>query len=120
MWRKRKWLCTNVLCKPKSFTESTPAIPARARMILCKPKSFTESTPAIPARARMTTRAKSEMASAVLGDDRSVAAVASAYGCTWNTCQDAVAAIADPVLGSEPEPVTAGSGVGIATGALSS
>jgi hypothetical protein len=20
MWRKRKWLCTNVLCKPKSFT----------------------------------------------------------------------------------------------------
>ncbi|GAB7146642.1 hypothetical protein LRC484719_52770 [Mycobacterium riyadhense] len=29
VWRKRKWLCTNVLCKRKSFTESTPAIPAR-------------------------------------------------------------------------------------------
>lgn len=85
VWRKRKWLCTNVLCKRKSFTESTPAIPARARM---------------------TTRAKAEMASAVLDDDRSVAAVAAAYGCTWNTCHDAVAATADPVLATEPEPVT--------------
>lgn len=85
MWRKRKWLCTSVSCKRKSFTEATPAIPARARM---------------------TTRAKSEMASAVLDDDRSVAAVAAAYGCTWNTCHDAVAATADPVLNSEPEPVT--------------
>lgn len=85
MWQKRKWLCTNVLCKSKSFTEATPAIPARARM---------------------TTRAKAEMASAVLDDDRSVAAVAAAYGCTWNTCHDAVAAIADPVLDTQPEPVT--------------
>ncbi|SON63819.1 hypothetical protein MSIMFI_05350 [Mycobacterium simulans] len=85
MWRKRKWLCTNILCRRKSFTESTPAVPARARM---------------------TTRAKSEMASAVLDDDRSVAAVAAAYGCTWNTCHDAVAASADPVLDTEPKPVT--------------
>lgn len=84
MWRKRKWLCINVLCKRKSFTESTPTVPARARM---------------------TTRAKSEMAGAVLNDDRSVAAVADAYGCTWNTCHDAVTATADPVLASEPEPV---------------
>ncbi len=84
MWRKRKWLCTNVLCNRKSFTESTPAIPARARM---------------------TTRAKSEMASAVLDDGRSVTAVAAAYGCAWNTCHEAVAAPADPVLGAEPEPV---------------
>jgi transposase len=80
VWRKRKWLCINILCKRKSFTKATPAVPARARM---------------------TTRAKSEMASAVLDDDRSVAA---AYGCTWNTCHDAVAATADPVLDTEPEP----------------
>jgi transposase len=99
MWRKRKWLCTNVLCKRRSFTESTPAIPARARM---------------------TMRVKSEMASAVLGDDRSVAAVAGAYGCTRNTCQNAVATIADPLLATESEPVTIGLGVGIATGALPS
>lgn len=32
-------------------------------------------------------------------------AVAAAYGCTWNTCHEAVAATADPVLGAEPEPV---------------
>jgi transposase len=85
VWRNRKWLCTNVLCRRKSFTESTPAIPARARM---------------------TTRAKSEMACAVLDQDRSVAAVAVAYGCTWNTCHDAVAATADPVLAAEPQPIT--------------
>jgi transposase len=74
--------------------------------VLCKHKSFTEATPAVPAKARLTTRAKSEMACAVLDDDRSVAAVAAAYGCTWNTCHDAVAATADPVLATRPEPVT--------------
>jgi transposase len=46
------------------------------------------------------------MASAVLDDDRSMAEVAATYGCTWNTCHDAVAATADPVLDTEPEPVT--------------
>jgi transposase len=85
VWRKRKWLCTNMVCENKSFTEATPAVPARARV---------------------TTRAKSEMASAVLDDDRSVAAVAAAYGCTWNTCHEAVKATADPVLDTEPKPVT--------------
>ena len=74
--------------------------------MLCKRKSFTEATPAVPARARVTLRAKSEMAHSVLDDDRSVAAVATAYGCSWNTCHDAVAATADPVLAAEPEPVT--------------
>jgi transposase len=49
VWRKRKWLCTNGLCERKSFTEATPAVPARAWM---------------------TTRTKSEMASAVLDDNR--------------------------------------------------
>jgi transposase len=84
MWQKRKWLCINGLCKRKSFTEATPAVPAQARM---------------------TTRAKSEMACAVLDEDRSVAAVAAAYGCTWNTCHDAVIATADPTLDTEPKPV---------------
>ena len=53
----------------------------------------------------MTTRAKSEMACAVLDNNQSVAAVAAAYGCTWKTCQDAVAATANPVLATESEPV---------------
>jgi transposase len=85
VWQKRKWLCTNASCKRKSFTESTPSVPPRARM---------------------TVRAKREMALAVLDDDRSVKAVSAAYGCTWNTCHDAVIATADPALAAEPEGVT--------------
>lgn len=85
VWQKRKWLCTNTSCKRKSFTESTPSVPPRARM---------------------TVRAKREMALAVLDDDRSVKAVGAAYGCTWNTCHDAVIATADPALAAEPEGVT--------------
>ena len=42
----------------------------------------------------------------MLDDDRSVAAVAAAYGCSWNTCHDAVTATADPVLDAEPDPVS--------------
>ena len=42
---------------------------------------------------------------AVLDDDRSVKAVAAAYGCTWNTCHNAVVATADPVLDREPDTV---------------
>lgn len=33
-----------------------------------------------------------------------MSALAAAYGCSWNTCHDAVAATADPVLDAEPEP----------------
>jgi transposase len=88
VWCKHKWLCTNALCKRKSFIELTPTVPARARMMA---------------------RATSQRAWAVLDDDRSVAAVAAAYGCTWNTCHDAVVASAEPVLATEPEPVTVGS-----------
>nr|WP_168141787.1 ISL3 family transposase [Mycolicibacterium frederiksbergense] len=84
VWHKRKWLCTNASCGRKSFTESTPSVPPRARV---------------------TVRAKAEMALAVLDDDRSVTAVAAAYGCSWNTCHDAVIATADPVLAGEPPPV---------------
>ena len=85
VWRKRKWLCTNMVCKRKRFTESVPAIPPRARV---------------------TVRAKAEMALAVLDDDRSVKAVAAAYGTTWNICHEAVKATADPVLAAEPGDVT--------------
>lgn len=84
VWRKRKWLCTNTSCMRRSFTESTPSIPPRARV---------------------TVRAKHEMALAVLDDDRSVQAVSGAYGCSWNTCHDTVIATADPVLAGEPQPV---------------
>jgi hypothetical protein len=46
------------------------------------------------------------MALAVLDDNRSVAAVAAANGCTWNTCHRAVEVTADPLLDTEPEPIT--------------
>ena len=85
VWQKRKWLRTNRSCENKTFTEATPGVPPRARV---------------------TTRAKAEMASAVLDDIRPVAAVAEAYGCTWNTCHAAVEATADPVLDSEPAPIS--------------
>ena len=84
VWWKRKWMCTNSSCERKCFTESTSGVPPRARM---------------------TARAKTEMALAVLDDDRSVKAVAAAYGCTWNTCHRSVVVTADPVLDGEPEPV---------------
>lgn len=84
VWRKRKWWCTSVSCGRKSFTESVPSIVARARMSM---------------------RAKTEMAAAVLDGDRSVQAVATAYGCSWNTCHAAVVVAADAVLGAEPQPV---------------
>jgi transposase len=83
-WRKRKWLCPSVVCDRKVFTESVPGIPARARVI---------------------PRAKASMATAVLDGDRSVAAVADAYGCGWHTVHDHVIAVADGALEAEPAPV---------------
>ncbi|AYA23519.1 hypothetical protein C6369_002565 [Rhodococcus rhodochrous] len=84
VWSKRKWMCSNSSCDRRSFTESIPQIPPRARI---------------------TGHAKAEMALAVLDDDRSVKAVAAAYGCSWNTCHTAVAVTADPILEVEPERV---------------
>lgn len=77
VWWKRKRLCTNMFCKRKCFTESVPSV--------------------LP-RARVTVRVKTEMALAVLDDDRCVKSVAAVYGCTWNACHEAVKATADPVL----------------------
>ncbi|MCH9728621.1 MAG: ISL3 family transposase [Actinomycetia bacterium] len=80
VWRKRKWLCTNMCCERKRFTESA----------------------GVPPRARVTARAKAEMALAVPDDDHSVKSVAAGYGTTWNICHAAVKATADPVLATGP------------------
>ena len=66
---------------------------------------FTEAVPGVPARARVTPRAKAEMATEVLDEDRSVAAVATDYRCGWHTVHDHVIAVADAALESEPAPV---------------
>ena len=84
VWSKRKWLCTNTSCDRGSFTEATADFPPRCQM---------------------SARAKGEMALAVLDDDRSVKAVAAAYGCSWNVCHRAVIAVAEPVLAVPPRPV---------------
>jgi transposase len=76
-WRKRKWLCPSVVCERKVFTESVPGVPARARV---------------------TPRAKAAMATAVLEEDRSVAAVAGEYGCGWHTVHDDVITTAEEAL----------------------
>ncbi|WP_373167415.1 ISL3 family transposase [Mycobacterium marinum] len=83
-WRKRKWLCPSLGCDRKVFTESVPGVPARARV---------------------TPRAKESMATAVLDEDRSVAAVADEYGCGWHTVHDHVVAVVDEILDAEPAPV---------------
>ena len=66
---------------------------------------FTEAVPGVLARARVTPRAKAEMATEVLDEDRSVAAVASDYRCGWHTVHDHVITVADAVLEAEPAPV---------------
>lgn len=83
-WRKRKWLCPNVVCERKVFTEAVPGVPARARV---------------------TPRAKASMAAEVLDKDRSVKAVAADYRCGWHTVHDHVIAVADAVLEAEPASV---------------
>lgn len=83
-WRKRKWLCPSMVCERKVFTESVPGIPARARV---------------------TPRAKAMMATAVLDEDRSVAAVAGQYRCGWHTVHDEVIATAEDALAGELAPV---------------
>lgn len=84
VWRKRKWLCTNISCGRKVFTESTPGVPSRARV---------------------TPRAKVLLVEAVLDGDRSVAAVAGDYGCAWHTVHEHLVVVADAALAGEPEPV---------------
>lgn len=80
-WRKRKWLCPSVVCDRKVFTESVPGVPARARV---------------------TPRAKAMMATAVLDEDRPVAAVADQYRCAWHTVHDHVVTVADEALRTPP------------------
>ncbi len=83
-WGKRKWLCPSAVCD---------------RIV------FTESVPGVPARARVTPRAKAMMATAVLNEDRSVAAVASQYRRGGHTAHDHVIAVAEEALEAELAPV---------------
>ncbi len=81
-WHKRRWRCRETRCDRKTFTESIPQVPPRART---------------------TGRLRAACGDAV-EDGRSVAEVAQAHRLAWPTVQRAVDAHAKRRLG-EPEPV---------------
>ena len=78
VWLKRRWRC------------DTPGCVA----------SFTESTPAIPARSRLTARLRKAIAGAA--SDRSTAAVAATFRVGWWTAWRAITTAAHHVLDARP------------------
>ena len=85
VWRKRRWYCRESSCGRKSFTESTPAVPAGARI---------------------TTRLREHAGDLVVdGLCATVAAAGRMTGVSWPTAMDAVRAAAKPVLDEVPDPV---------------
>ena len=85
VWRKRRWYCRESSCGRKSFTESTPAVPAGARI---------------------TTRLRKHAGDLVVdGLCATVAAAGRMTGVSWPTAMDAVRAAAERVLDEAPDPV---------------
>ena len=85
VWRKRRWYCRESSCGRKSFTESTPAVPAGARI---------------------TTRLREHAGDLVVdGLCATVAAAGRMTGVSWPTAMDAVRAAAERVLDEAPDPV---------------
>lgn len=83
VWHKRRWRCIESACERRSFTESLPAIPARARL---------------------TTRLRTELGSAVADSGRTVAEVAGHHRVGWPTVHRAFIAHVTPALDA-PQPV---------------
>jgi transposase len=81
VWHKRRWRCRTVDCPRQTFTETVPAVPARARTTL---------------------RLRVAVAEAV-GENRCVAEVARSHRLSWPTVQRAVTA-AVTALPTEPAP----------------
>jgi len=85
-WRKRRWECQNQDCERKTFTESVPAVPPRARL---------------------TSRLRTRLGQAVGDDLMPAAAAARRYGVSDRTAARAFTAYADARLadldaGQEP------------------
>lgn len=86
VWRKCRWYCDERSCTQKSFTESLPAIPARARI---------------------TTRLRAWAGDLVVdGTTATVEAAGRLTGLAWATVMDAVRVQADTVLPADHDPVT--------------
>ena len=88
-WRKRRWECANQDCGRKTFTESLPAVPPRARL---------------------TARLRTRLGQAVGDDLMPAAAAARRYGVCDRTAARAFTAYADAQLADldeQQEPVEA-------------
>ena len=84
LWHKKRWRCGNAGCAKRSFTESVPQVPSRARL---------------------TSRLRAQAGAAVGDRGATVAQAARDYGLSWPTVMDAVTAHAQAVLPDEPDPV---------------
>ena len=87
-WRKRRLVCVEVLCRRRSFTQTSEAIRPRARV--------TERL-----RERVAHAPRNQAA----GSNRAVAEVAREYGVSWPTAHKALVAAAARWL-PEPEPTS--------------
>ncbi|WP_200875450.1 transposase family protein, partial [Frankia sp. CeD] len=85
VWVKRRWYCQEPLCAKRSFTESLPAVPARARL---------------------TTRLR-EQAGRLVVDGICATVVASArhLALSWPTVMDAARDVAAPLTDTASPPV---------------
>ena len=83
--RKRRFVCAEVLCERRSFTEVSEQIPARARV---------------------TTRLRQVVSAAVTVTNRAVSEVAGEHGVSWPTVHKALIASAGQLLG-QAGPTTA-------------
>ena len=79
--RKRRFVCTQVLCERRSFTETTAELPARARV---------------------TTRLKVKVAVAVTTTNRAVGEVAGKHGIAWWTVHRILVKAAADLLRQAP------------------
>lgn len=84
LWHKRRWLCANAECGKRSFTESVPQVPSRARL---------------------TSRLRAQAGAAVCDRGATVSQAARDHGLSWPTVMDAVSAHAMAVLPDETDPV---------------
>jgi transposase len=85
VWHKRRWRCAETACARRSFTESLPVVPARARL---------------------TTRLRAELGSAVADSGRTVAEVAAFHRIGWPTVHRAFIDRVTPALSAPLPPVT--------------
>jgi len=85
VWRKRRWRCREPACPRGSFTESLPAVPARARV---------------------TTRMRRECGAGIADRFSSVVAGARHYRISWPIAHRAYVAHVEPALAAPLAPVT--------------